>query len=674
MKISYNSLKRIVDFPFSPEELAERLNTLGFEVKNRDVFEEDVIFDLEITSNRGDCLSLVGIAREISALTGKSLHLPCNDIGKLEEKSLFQIKIIDLDLCSYYSACLIKDVKVAPSPLWLQKKIQIWGGKPINNVVDITNYVLWEMGQPLHPFDYSSLSGGKVIVRRAEEGEILITLDGVERRLSKDMLVIADEKRAIALAGIIGGRDTQIQDYTRNILIESAFFNPVSVRKTSQKMGITTEASYRFERGVDAWIAKEALKRAIFLLQKIAGGKVAGKIMEKGKLPPQKRWVFFRPSKVNKIIGKRISKSRIKRIFHNLQFEVEVKDREDKWKISVPSFRKDIEREIDLIEEIVRFYGYDKIPVTLPSLGKETSCEDFKEEVREKIREILRGLGFYEVIGISLEEEEIFKKANLSLSESVRLKNPVSTRQNLLSTHLFPHLLKIAFGNLNQGIEELRIFEMGNIFNKKKDILYEKISLSSLVVEKEFDFFSLKGIGEVLLKELGIEGVDFSFGEYPYLSLNEGATIKKNDVTLGLLGRIHKKVAERFQLPPYLYLLEFNLSNLFSFYNSKKRVKALPKFPFIRRDLSLFVKKEILTEEIKKLIFEEGEELEKVEFFDLYQGKPIPSGYKSLTCSLIFRAADRTLKDEEVNKIQEKIINSLKEKMGIYLRGESPGV
>jgi len=667
MRISYNSLKKIVDFPFSAEELGEKLNFLGFEVKNMELFEEDVILDLEITSNRGDCLSLLGIAREISALTGKNLHSSPYDREIIEGESLFQVEIKDIELCPYYSACLIKNVKVASSPLWLQKEILISRGKPVNNVVDVTNYVLWETGQPLHSFDYSSLSGEKVIVRKAKEGEILVTLDDIERKLNKDMLVIADEKKAIALAGIIGGKGTQIEDYTRDILLESAYFNPVSIRKTSQRMDITTEASYRFERGVDPRGARKALKRAAYLFQKIAKGRIAGKVMEAGKLPPERKWVSFHALKVNQIIGKEISPLQIKKVFHNLQFEVE--EKEDKWIIGIPSFRKDIDREIDLIEEVVRFYGYDKIPVTLPSLGKGMPCENLEERLREKIREVLKGLGFYEVIGVSLEEEATFRKANLPLSEGIKLKNPMSIQQSILSTHLFPHLLRIALYNLNQGTEELRIFELGNVF-EKNGISREKIFLSSLIMEKKFDFSLLKGIGEILLEELAVDNVDFSFCNYSYLSLNERAIIKKNNITLGVLGKLERKVTESFELPSYIYLLEFNLSNLFPFCKSRRKVKSLPKFPFIRRDLSLLVRKEIFTEEVRRLIFEQGEELERVEFFDLYQGGSVPSDWKSLACSLFFRAADRTLRDEEVNKIQEKIINSLKEKMGIYLRGE----
>lgn len=667
MKISYNSLKKIVDFPFSPKELGEKLNFLGFEVKNIELFEEDVILDLEITSNRGDCLSLLGIAREISALTGKSLHFPPYNEEIIKGESLFRVEIKDIELCPYYSACLIKDVKIAPSPLWLQKEILMSGGKPINNVVDITNYVLWETGQPLHSFDYSSLSGEKVIVRRAKEEEILVTLDDVERNLNKEMLVIADEKKAIALAGIIGGKGTQIEDYTRDVLLESAYFDPISIRKTSQMMDITTEASYRFERGVDPRGTKEALKRAAYLFQKIAGGKVAGRIVETGKLPPERKWVSFRPLKVNRIIGEKISLLQIKKIFHNLQFGVE--EKEDKWIIGIPSFRKDIDREIDLIEEVVRFYGYDKISITLPPLGKGVPCEDLKERLRGKIREVLRGLGFYEAVGVGLEEEATFKRANLPLSEGIKLKNPISIQQSILSTHLFPRLLRTVLYNLNQGIEELRIFELGNVFEKNA-IPQERFFLSSLIVEKKFDFSLLKGIGEILLEELAINKVDFSFCDSSYLSPNERAIIKKNNTILGVLGKLDRKVTQSFELPSYIYLLEFNLFNLFSFCKSGRKVKPLPKFPFIRRDLSLLVKKEILTEQVRKLIFEQGEDLEAVEFFDLYQGKSIPSNYKSLTCSLIFRAADRTLRDEEVNKIQEKIINSLKEKMGVYLRGK----
>jgi phenylalanyl-tRNA synthetase beta chain len=629
---------------------------------------EDVILDLEVTPNRGDCLSVMGISREIAALTSSHLRAPPSSLrkGKMGPAHLMRIKIQDPDLCPYYSARLIRNVRVGPSPLWLWRYILISGGKPINNVVDITNYILWEMGQPLHAFDYSTLHGRKIIVRRAKKREILITLDGVKRELSEDVLVIADSTNAVALAGIVGGENTQVQSYTQDVLLEAAYFNPVCIRRTSRRLGLATEASSRFEKGVDPLMVREALDRASVLIQEIAGGKMEEGLWEEGKVPWRKRKVSFRPSRARRILGTGITSPQMKKILTRLTFGVEGGRI---WKVWIPSFRSDISREIDLIEEVARVHGYGRISTELPPLGDGKPGEDREERIRGKIRQILKGLGFFEVIGVSFSGEDIFEKAHLPLKMGTKVRNPLSSQQEILSSHLFPHLLEIASYNLNQGEDRLRIFELNDVFQKVPD-LKEKLTLGGLILESNFDFLSLKGVAETLLEGLNIEGVEFTPCSCPYLSLKERLLIRKEGVTMARLGRISRDLAGGFEVPSSIYLFEFEVNSLCSESRPIQRFRPLPRFPALQRDLSLVVKEEIPARKVKDCIMESGGEwLEEVKFFDLYRGGSIPAGYKSLAYSLTFRSPRRTLTDNEVDRVQQEIVHSLG-KLGISLRQE----
>ncbi|TET45285.1 phenylalanine--tRNA ligase subunit beta [Candidatus Aerophobetes bacterium] len=629
---------------------------------------EDVILDLEVTPNRGDCLSVIGISREIAALTSSHLRVPPSSLGKAKMGSphLMRIQIQDPDLCPYYGARLIKNVKVGPSPLWLWRYILISGGKPINNIVDITNYILWEMGQPLHAFDYSTIHERKIIVRRAKKKEILITLDGVKRELNEDMLVIADSTRAVALAGIIGGESTQVQSYTQDVLLEAAYFNPICIRQTSRRLGLATEASSRFEKGVDPLMVRKALDRAFLLIQEIAGGKMEEGLWEEGKVPWRKRKVSFRPSRARRILGTRITSPQMRKILTRLTFGVEGGRI---WKVSVPSFRSDISREIDLIEEVARVYGYGRIGVELPPLGDGEPGENQEERIRGKIRQILKGLGFFEVIGVSFSGEDIFKKAHLPLKMGIRVRNPLSSGQEILSSHLFPHLLEITSYNLNQGESHLRIFELDDVFQKVPD-LKEKLTLGGLILESNFDFLSLKGIAETLMEGLNIEGVEFTSCSSPYFSFKERLLIKKEGLIMARLGRISRDLADGFEVPSSIYLFEFEVNSLYSQSRPIQRFRPLPRFPALERDLSLVVKEEIPARKVKDCIIESGGEwLEEVKLFDLYRGSSIPAGYKSLAYSLTFRSPRRTLTDNEVDRVQEEIVHSLG-KLGISLRQE----
>ncbi len=629
---------------------------------------EDTILDLEITSNRGDCLSMTGVAREIAALIGENLHLPSFGARSNKEQKGHQndVEIKDTALCPYYGAHLIRDVKIEPSPHWLRHKVLIAGAVPINNIVDITNYVLWEMGQPLHAFDYRSLEDKKIIVRRARNSEFLVTLDGIRRELDEDILVIADSTRPVALAGIMGGKDTQVTSSTVDVLLESAYFDSLSIQRTSKEIGLATEASSRFGRRVDPSGVKRALDRASFLMEEITGGKFE-RILERGKLPQRKRCITLRPARVHRILGSRVVPSRMKEILENLQFKVEKKNGD--FEVSVPSFRPDVSREIDLIEEIIRFHGYDRLGISLPSLANKKIGEDLEEQHKEGVKDILKGLGFYEVISVPFAEGDIFRRTNLLSEEKIRIRNPLSSQQEFLMSYLFPRLLKVCSYNLTQSIEQLRIFEVSEVFQSIHP-LKEISSVGGLVYENNFNFFNIKGIVEALLEGLGIKGVGFASCDCAYLSSGQRASVLKGSVVLGALGRLEQEVAKNLKIPSSIYLFEFDFSLLMSFSEEEKKFRHLPRFPALRRDLAVVVAEHISAEDIKQGILKGGMWLEKVDFFDLYRGEGVSSGHKSLAFSLVFRASDRTLTDKEVDRVQERIVNILKVDLEAKVREE----
>ncbi|MCD6575392.1 phenylalanine--tRNA ligase subunit beta [Candidatus Aerophobetes bacterium] len=631
---------------------------------------EDTIFDLEVTSNRGDCLSVLGVAREISALTGKKVMFPGLAIEKgklIFEENPAGIEIKDQELCPFYAARLIRGVKVTPSPLWLKWKIILYGGRPVNNVVDVTNYVMWEIGQPLHPFDFDTVKGSKIVVRRARDGEVLVTLDGKERILNEDMLVIADSRDSIALAGIMGGRDTEVTEKTRNILLEAAYFDPVCIGRTSRRLGLKSEASLRFEKGVDPAVIEKALDRACFLIQKLAGGKIVDPSLKAGKPPFRRIRIYFRPSKVSKIAGTRIPSSASERILKRLGFGVE--KGEGKWVVSVPSFRQDIEREIDLVEEVCRIYGYDKVKVSLPGLGSGGGRESKEEKIKDLVRNLLKGWGFYETINSPLVGESLSWIADDSIANALALRNPLSNQQRFLRTFLFPRLIEVASFNYNQEVRNFRIMEIGKVFLKEGGKLKENSSLSGVVVEDNFNFYRLKGIVEAIFNQAGIEEMRFYSRRFPYFSWEESTAIKMGENDSGFLGKLHPEICEKLKLPyGQSYVFELNFDLIISLYREEKKFKPLPKFPSIRRDISIVIKEDIPAEKIRQYILRKAKYVEEVEFFDLYRGPHVPPEYKSLSFSLIFRHPQRTLTDEEVNLIQEGIVKSLSEKWGAYLR------
>lgn len=630
---------------------------------------DDIILDIEITSNRGDCLSVLGIAREIAALTGGKIKVPYSEIRHdqiIRETDLPSIRIDNPELCSFYAARIIRDVRVAPSPNWLWQKIFLSGARSINNVVDVTNYVMWEMGQPMHPFDLETIKGPEIIVRQAKKGEILVTLDDKLRNLSEETLVIADSCSPIALAGIMGGKDTQVQSSTRNILLEAAYFNPICVGRTSRRLGLTTEASFRFERGIDPAMVKKALDRAAILIQKVAGGKIVEPMLEAGRIPLKKRIVYFRPSRVNRITGTRVSFSTVENILKNLEFEID-KDK-DRWKVAIPTFRHDIEREIDLVEEICRVYGYNKVRITLPSLGSRGGRKCKEERVKDILRNLLKGCGFYEVITNPLVGDKLVRITGLTPEKMIRIRNPLSIQQHFLRAHLFPALLEIASFNYNQETKNLRIMEMGKVFIRENGRLKEGLSLCGVVVEDNFNLFHLKGIVELIFQEAKLEQLQFFIHPFPYFFSTQSVLVKRKEVNLGCLGKVNTDVCEEFKLPPKSYFFELNLDFIVSFYREDRKYHPLPRFPSVRRDLSFVIEEDIPAEEVRQYILNVAKYIEEINFLDVYRGAGIPAGHKSLTFSLVFRHPDKTLTDAEVNTIQDKIIRSMETKWGAYLR------
>lgn len=630
---------------------------------------EDSILDLEVTSNRGDCLSVLGIAREIAALVGGELRLPPVHIKKehtVSEKSPLSIQIEALDLCPFYAAKVIKDVKIGSSPLWLRWRILLSGAKPVNNVVDVTNYVMFEMGQPLHPFGLETLAGSKMIIRRAKEGESLLTLDGKQRKLSEDMLVIADTKGPIALAGIMGSEETETRSTTKNILLEAAYFNPISVGRTSRRLGLSSEASSRFERGVNPAMVKKSLDRACMLIQQVGGGKIVDPVLEAGKPPVKEKKIYFRPSKVNRVTALRVSPSTSERILNNLGFKVE--KGKDKWKVNIPPHRQDVKREIDLVEEVSRIYGYHKIGISLPELGTEGGKEAGGERIKNSLKKTLTGCGFYETITNPLVGKKLLQIAKGSLDNISSVRNPLSLEQRFLRPHLFPRLVEIASFNYNQEAKNLRLMEIGGVFTQNKEGWEENFSLAGVVVEDKFDFYRLKGIVEVIFDQIGIEQVKFYHSRLSQFSDEEGALVKKGEEEIGFLGRLHPEICEKIKLPLQTYIFEFNLDVIVSLSRGKRKYRPLPKFPSVKRDLSIVIREDICTEEIKKYILRNTPHTEQVKFFDFYQGPHVPPGHKSISFSLVFRHPEKTLTDDEVNAVQDRIVNCLENKWGAYLR------
>jgi len=688
MKISYAWLKEFVDFEITPKELAEKLTSFGFEVISVQESGGDSIFEIEITPNRGDCLSVIGFAREISCAynLGFVEHSPAIAEGAEKAGDYLKVEIRNPQLCARYTARVIKDVKIGPSPAWMSRRLESMGVRSINNVVDVTNYVLLETGQPTHAFDHSLLKGRHIIVRTAGQGESLVTLDGVERKLENDMLVIADTQRAVALAGIMGGANTEVNPSTKDVVIESACFNSSSIRKTSLKMGMDTAASYRFERNSDIEEARRSVDRICQLVQQVAGGKILKGVLDEYPFKQKALKIKVRLARVEQILGNRIPVKEISRILRKLGFCTT--KHESFVRVGVPSWRQaDVTGEIDVIEEIARHYGYDRIkpsiPVLLPGIESDRrygSVSSGTLAMQESAREAMAAIGYSECMNYGLMKSGIFAEEISKSKKIVRISNPLDEEMPLLRPSLVPWLAENLAFNANRDAESLKIFEIGRVFEVSGGKLPEERTMISAAAygknhkfwqdkERKFDFFDLKGAAEYLLRNLGAadysfmaaEGHDCPFADYT-LSVFAGKE------KAGIIGKLSGGITDHYKLAGEVCFFEMDLGVLKDRRKPGMRYDPISKFPAVRRDAALLVPFGISAGEAAGIIRSEGGELlSDIELFDFYQGGQIPQGYKSLAFTLIYQSRGKTLTDEEVNSLHFRIVEALSRK-GIKLR------
>lgn len=655
--------------------ILDREYPLGMNILEALELDQSVV-EFEITPNRPDCLSMVGMAREIAASFDLKAELPKvyveNNASVIDQFASVEIK--DSDLCSRYVAKVVTDINVEPSPMWLQLRLMQAGMRPINNIVDITNYVMLEYGQPIHAFDLDSLSNGKVIVKRAGEGEIFETLDGKERTLTSEMLVIADEKKTIGIAGVMGGANTEIKENTKKVLIEVASFDKSSIRKTSKELGLRTEASSRFEKGVSNVLPMEVVNRVCYLIEQLKAGVILPGTIDVYPNGEKQVKIPYTVEGINRVIGSELVESQVIDILTKLNIETE---KEEGLTAVVPHYRLDLSKEIDLVEEVARIYGYDKIKMTLPKLnvwGAKTNAQLIKDRVKFE----LLANGVDEILSYSFVSKKDLDKINVSetsmLRQQVELINPLGEEFSVMRSTMVPNVLEVLARNNNRKNKNVKIFEIGSIFVPKE------IPVVSLPIEKEAmvvgligeheDFFTLKGIIESVLKGLGI--TDYYFEKetnHPTYHKGRCANIIWNGHVLGIMGEIHPHVLENYDLSERAYVADLDYNILLQLAREDKKYKAIPKYPAVERDIAVLVSDEITSMQIENIVKETaGNLLESVKMFDMYKGKQITEGYKSVAYELIFRAEDRTLIDEEVNKIFNKVLKALEEKIGAQLR------
>jgi phenylalanyl-tRNA synthetase beta chain len=640
----------------------------------------DYVIEYEITTNRPDALSVLGIARELRAVLGRQIRLPETnyETGDFEAEDEVSLSVLDSGACPRYEGFVIKGIENKESPLWMKVRLYLVGLRPINAVVDVTNYVMYELGQPLHAFDLEKVSGREIVVRRAREGEKIKTLDGVERELSPKDLVIADSEKPIAIAGIMGGEETGTELSTKNVFLESAHFEPLTVRKTSKRLGLSTDASYRFERGADIEACRFAAERALHLIQKLTGGKVAKGNVSFYPKPYTPKVIAYSPQRAVKLLGVQIPARKSFEILSGLGFQV--KKEQDYIVVKVPSWRKyDVSREIDLVEEVVRIYGMKNVTSTYPSMHVNVP-KNFKHEKINKVKSFLASLGLNEAISYSFISENLYSKFGLSVEGLVKIANPLSEEWVYMRNYIFPSLVKAAVNNINRNERNVFMFEAARVFKPTGEKLpEEQLNLSFLITgevksdvvweKREVDFYDLKGVVEGLMEFLKLEPEFKRTEDYGFLHPGQSAEVLVNGEKVGFIGKLHPDVAEAFELKQEIFIGELNLEKLIELSEKvETKFKPIPKFPPVTRDISLIADEDIPVSEIEKIIRENSKFLERIELFDVYKGKGIPEGKRSVAFSLTFRAPDRTLSDEEVNRIVDGIIESLS-KNGVQLRG-----
>lgn len=645
----------------------------------------DYLIEIEIPSNRGDCLSYIGIARELSGF----FNIPINFKLKKPQEDLdiniedyTSCEVLDYELCPRFTLRFIKDVKIGPSPLWLRWKIERVGLRSINNVVDITNYIMLETGQPLHAYDFDLLKGGKLLVRRAYDKERITLINGEEKILNEDILVIADTERAVGIGGIMGGKDTEINDDTKNVLLEAACFSSVNIRRSARRLGIRTDASLRFERGVDIHMTAEILDYAAEMIRLVAGGKVAKNKIDINRGLPSLPRIFLRPNRVNKVLGSNLRENEIINILSNIGFNI--LSQNPVLEIEVPSYRQDIKEEIDLIEEIARFYGYNNIPSLPLQKGNIVDPPLVEEGIERKLRETLSTLGLYETINYSFISVKDLESCGVledsPFRDYIQITNPLSEENSILRTSLLPSLLKVAQLNNNRQQKDIFIFEIGKIFYKLGENYSEEKHLGILLSGESYlnpwnvpfeirkvDFYDLKGIIETVFEKIWNLRPLLTKSSYGFMHPSKQAYIVVNGEIVGYMGEVNPWITQNMDLRERVYFAEINLEKL-NIEKPKAKYVPIPIYPGIRRDIALLIPEDVYVEDIEKdIVTISGNLLKWISIFDLYKGEKIEKGYKSVTFSLFFLAEDHTLEDLEVDEVINKILLKLSEK-GVYLR------
>ncbi len=635
---------------------------------------QDEILEVDLTSNRPDCYSILGIARETSACLDSKFTYPetvCKNEVEEDLNSLLKVEIKDKN-CKRYIGRLVKDVKVMESPMWLKNRLIMAGLRPINNFVDITNFVMLEYGQPLHAFDFDTVKNGKIIVRSAVEGEKVVTLDEVERELTSDMMVIADEEKALAIAGVMGLNNSKITDGAKFVLFESASFEGTNIRLTSKKLGLRTDSSGKFEKGLDPNLCEEAINRALYLVELLGAGTVVKGSVDVYENKRVETTVEYDVERVNKFLGTKISSSDmvdyLRRVFIKSDGKV----------ATIPTFRADVESFADVCEEIARVYGYDKIEPTLATGEATVGKYSFEQIIDNKIIELLVSKGLLESYVYSFESPKVFDKLNISADSSLRncvvINNPLGEDFSIMRTNTANGMLNCLSNNFRRKYESAKLFEMGKVYIPKQvpitELPKEEKYVTIGMYGKDVDFYTVKGIVIDMLSKLGINESKFLPNEsQSYTHPGRCADVFVGDEVVGLVSEVHPKVSANYSINSRAYIAQINISALYKFVVLEREFKDLPKFPSSRRDIALLVSDDVLVMQIEDAIKEKGGKiLESVKLFDIYTGEKVAAGFKSMAFALEFRGIESTLTDVEINEKMEKVLKNLKEKLNIELR------
>jgi phenylalanyl-tRNA synthetase beta chain len=668
MKVLLSWLRDYVEIDKSAQEVAEIFSNLGLPCEGIENLDNDAVIDVEVTSNRGDCLGFIGIARELAAATGKELKMPKVELAESQKPvtELASVEIREPVLCPRYTARVIEGVKIGPTPDWMKNRLEAIGMRSVNNVVDATNYAMLEMGQPPHAFDYAKILGQKIIVRKAVNGEQIISIDGTKCPLTDDMLIIADDKMPVAIAGVMGGLDTEVSDATKAVLLEDAFFEPVSVRTTARKLSLPSEASFRFGRIVDIENIDWASWRTAQLIIQVAGGKSAKGVVDIFPGKPKQKQATLRLSRLKKLLGIDVPADKVIQILARLGFQP--KQSGEQITCFVPSWRSDIYREADLIEEVARVYGYDKAPAG-NKITIEVAPVDNRQKTIDAIGTYLTGCGFYETVTISFIEAgaaEIFASADHK--EHLAVKDVTRTGTNLLRQSVLPSLFGVIKSNYNVGNIPCRVFEIADTYIPSPEgrLPAEK---TRLAIACDSDFRDTRGVIEGLLKAVATD-TTVKFEPVEINWAQAGVKIIAGSATIGVIGMASQQVLDKYDFKNTTICgAELDLEQLLLLRSGPTKVEPLSKFPAIRRDLSLVMNEEIPWVDIESAVQKKAPaELEELQFVDIFRGKGIPEGKKSVTLSLSFRDADGTLTHEQVDNFEKAILNELTTSLGAVRR------